>query len=239
MARGSDDRAWLNTIYNDTTVGRDRLIRDDLPGTFESYARIFPPIELTHRRPAAQHRWSELALLCGVELTQETTWTEIKGAIATADDGALSSVGMDDIWSCACELSRRWRSIIGSILSDHDDSEEVFFGVWDGYGVVEESDFGRAQFFDLGVRCYFVWKSGYLDFGRFHAITDYGRVCPQDIAWPGSRSWFYHIDTDWTSGLIGGSRDLIADLLAASEVEIIEIDGDLSSEVIQDVPADP
>ena len=107
-----------------------------------------------------------------------------------------------------------------------------FFGVWEGYNIAR-SDWGKYRWFDLSIRSYRVWSGGYDDFGRFCAADEDGGMRPQDIAWPSSRSWFYHIDTDWTSALIGGSRATIHELVRTSTVEVLEINSRSSSSVLQ------
>ena len=234
MIEYADDFEWLNSIFHkDAASCGVRLVRDQVPETFAAYARIFTPIKINYP-PPKRYRWDELARICRMELSADTIWDDLVHAIVSSSDDPLQHVGPHNVRSCAWDMPRAWRSVIGCILSSHDVSDEILYGVWDGYEIAR-SCFRRHGYFDLGTRGYHIWSGEYIDFGRFHAYTTYGRICPQDIAWPSSRSWFYRTDTDWTSGLIAGSHAMIASLAAASEVEILEIDGNVPSGILAEV----
>lgn len=232
MPRYTEEFSWLASMFGREKAHRYAAarIRDETPGSFEAYGRILPPVEIRVSEPAC-YRWSEIARLTATKLSAaDTSWDDLIQAIVSANDGPLQHVNANNIWPHPWEMPRKWRSVIGSILSTHGVSD-VTFGVWDGY---EPScaPFPCHRYIALDFRDYHAWSGTCADFGRFHAHTPYGRIFPQDIAWPTSRSWFYRIDTDWSSALIAGTHEMIASLVAACEIEVLEIDGCLPSAVL-------
>lgn len=234
MTQYTDEFSWLASMFRRDKIGHvPGSIRDQTPGSFEAYGRILPPIEINLSK-TTHYRWSELACLSATELSPETSWADLFHAIVSTNDGPLQHVGAGNIVSRAWDMPRRWRSAIGSILSRHDVSDKITFGVWDGYEA-PYSAFPCHRYLALDIREYHTWSGTYEDFGLFHAQTTYGRIFPQDIAWPSSRSWFYCIDTDWASGLIAGTHAMIASLVAACEIEVVEIDGCLPSRILAEI----
>ncbi len=243
-----EDGRWLEALLGDG--GEAQLIRDQLPRPFAAYGRVFPPVEISHYttpfaqdRGPAVHRWSELAALCGVDFSPATTWPDLERAICTTGGRGLHDVGQAEIANTVWDLSAAWRTVIGAPLSRYDHSNVVFYGVWNGNGIVgghpRAVPLHRPRHFDLPFRGYYVWSGGYEHFGTFCAMERRSPAldgplsgCPQDVAWPESRNWCYLTDTDWSSVLIGGSRPAIEDLVRAPEVEILEIDGNMPSSVL-------
>jgi hypothetical protein len=162
-------------------------------------------------------RWSELAALCGVDFTPATTWPDLERAICATGDHGLHDVG----------------------------HAEIDYAVWDGHGTLGRHPRSRLpgpRHFGLPFRGYHVWSGGYEHFGTFCAMERRSPAsnmppsgCPQDLAWPESRTWCYLTDTDWSSVLISGSRAAIDELVRAREVEILEIDGDAPSMVLSEL----
>ena len=228
------------------------MIRDQLPRPFAAYGRVFPPVKITHYlTPLVQggspevRRWSELAALCGVDFTPATTWPDLERAICATGDHGLHDVGHAEIDNTVWDLSAAWRTVIGKALSRHDHSNVVFYAVWDGHGTLGRHPRSRLpgpRHFGLPFRGYHVWSGGYEHFGTFCAMERRSPAsnmppsgCPQDLAWPESRTWCYLTDTDWSSVLISGSRAAIDELVRAREVEILEIDGDAPSMVLSEL----
>ena len=233
--RYGEHRRWLGTLFG---AGRGaQVIRNELPRPFAAYGRLFPPLELNHPDGPTVHRGSELAVLCGMEFSAMTTWPELERAIGAARNHGLRDIGMDRIVNTAWDLSPAWRSVIGKALSRHDDSTDLFYGVWNGHGwrFVPRSGLYHRRHFDLSFRGYYVWTGEYEDFGTFSARDRSGYGVPQDVAWPESRAWCYLVDTDWSSVLIGASRAALDELVQAAEVELLEIDGTASSMVLSEL----
>lgn len=244
--RYREDRCWLEALFGG---GGGHVIRDQMPWPFAAYGRVFPPVEITHystplvQRPSpAVHRWSELAAFCGVDFTPATTWPDLERAICATGSHGLYDVGRAEIDNTVWDLSATWRTVIGKALNRHDHSNMVFYGVWDGHGTLgrhPRSPLPGRRHFGLPFRGYYVWSGGYEHFGTFCATERRAPVidippsaCPQDLAWPESRTWCYLTDTDWSSVLIGGPRAAIDELVRAREVEVLEIDGDTPSMVL-------
>ena len=172
-----------------------------------------------------------------MEFSAVTTLPDLERAICAAKDHGLHDIGRDEIVNTEWDLSPAWRSVIGRALSRHDDSNVVFYGVWNGHGwrSAPQSGLYHRRHYDLSFRGYYVWTGGYEDFGAFSARDRSGYTVPQDVAWPESRGWCYLMDTDWSSALIGAPRAAMDELVRAPEVELLEIDRAASSMVLSEI----
>lgn len=241
MQRHNDQIAsWLQRLHGDALC-----IADELPKRFSAYGRIFPPVSLALHDPKTgqdydplkDYRWSEIASMFGIKFSATTKWEELHATVAGNSRCSLNVSEGDELNSFAPDVPSRWLTCIGSVLRRYDNSESVFYGIWNGYGLTE-SRLGSPLHFEFPFRGYYVWSGTYDDFGRFRVREkgDRGGGYPQDIAWPHSRSWCYRVDTDWTSGIIGGTPEMIDDLVSIPDVEVLEIDGNLPSVYFQPNP---
>ena len=93
--------------------------------------------------------------------------------------------------------------------------DDVLVAIWDGYGVMPDR-LRSVPTVDLRRRKYLLLRGSLHDVSRWVAGTD--RDAPDytdhpNLMWPGDRAWFVasEIDMPWTS--IGGSQDLINEVL--------------------------
>ena len=225
IANTPSNRRWLAQMFRNVEQRADTVIADVFPQSYDAYGRIFPSVEIIQDDQVDEYKWSELARTCGIEFSSLITWETLTKALIDTKHELLRKMELDDISSHASRLSAQSRASIESVLRANEDSEVVYYGVWDGYRA-RESDLGKPKHIGSWFRSYYVWSGQYGDFSLFRASDSAASwFCAQDIAWPESRSWFYHADTDWTTVLIGGSRGMIDDLVCTAELEVLEIVG--------------
>ena len=224
ISHSSNYRRWLVQMWENTKQRSDLVIADMFPQSYEAYARVFPPIEVIRDDHVDEYRWSDLARTCGVQFSALVRWATLTATLSDVKHELLRTMEIDDISSNPSQLSTQSRISIGSALRANNDSDVVYYGVWDGYRT-RESYLGKPNHIGSWFRSYYVWSGRHRDFSSFRA-SDSGDswFCAQELAWPESRSWFYHADTDWTTALVGGPGEIIHDLLCTAELEVLEID---------------
>ncbi|MDX3572665.1 hypothetical protein [Streptomyces sp. ID05-47C] len=182
------------------------------PG-FAAYARVLHPASLDER-PV---RWATVAAALGRVVEPDTAWHEVIGM--DLDYVNASDHGLPGVWDehpaegptpPALALS------LIPVLARHTRTpEHCWFGLWNGYG---RWDFDRFPSFETPGRDE-VLLSGTLAEAATPAELDEFAELP-DLWWPDDRAWCLGGDVDLVSTYIGGSPELIADLLAAPGLEV-------------------
>ncbi len=233
--------AWILAALADGFGG---LVKQQVPQRYAAYARIFHP---TTDEASAEVTWAEVARRLGTTAHREMQWHAIVGSYDPDNFTGSRWRGEDPSIS---ELEAEKLDALAAILARHTDTaEECFFGLSTiRSGFAEEFD--AAPQFELPHR-EFVILTGPLSAvaqiqlnSRHSTVTVFyreGKEPPADyepperfsreapnLIWPEDRAWLIATEVDFDSTLLGGSRELIDALLAAPELEVWEVDGEVS-----------
>ncbi|WP_285440345.1 hypothetical protein [Streptomyces sp. Caat 7-52] len=181
------------------------------PG-FPAYARILHPARLDER-PV---RWSTVAAAHGTRATPLTRWHEVIGT--DQDFVNRSDLGLTGVWDEHPEEGPTPPEVARAllpVLARHTGTpDRCWFGLWCGYG---RWDFGRFPTFETPGRDE-VLLAGRLEDAVSPVSLDEFAQLP-DLWWPQDHAWCLGGDVDLVSTYVGGSPELIADLLAAPDLE--------------------
>jgi hypothetical protein len=179
---------------------------------FAAYARVLHPAELD-RRPV---RWDTVAAAYGREVSPLTDWHEVIGSdrdYHNADEYGLPGVWDEHVWEGPTPPVVAQALI--PVLARHTETpEQCWFGLWSGYG---QWDWDGVPTFPTPGRDE-VLLSGALADAVSPASLDEFTELP-DLWWPQDRAWCVGGDVDLVSSYVGGSPELIADLLASADLE--------------------
>ncbi|WP_328535348.1 hypothetical protein [Streptomyces sp. NBC_00344] len=181
------------------------------PG-FAAYARVLHPASLGER-PV---RWSAVGAAYGHEVVPGTDWHTLIGM--DRDYPNAEVYGLPGVWD---EHPAEGPTPLGvaraliPVLARHTaTSEHCWYGLWNGYG---RWDFDQLPSFATPGRDE-VLLAGTLSDAVSPASLDEFAELP-DLWWPQDRAWCLGGDVDLVSTYIGGSGELIDELLAAPELE--------------------
>ncbi|WP_241826946.1 hypothetical protein [Streptomyces graminilatus] len=181
------------------------------PG-FAAYARVLHPASL-NERPV---RWTEVAAAYQREVTAGTNWHEVIGA--DRDYYGAAEHALPGVWDehpAEGPTPPVVAQALIPILARHTrTSEHCWFGLWHGYG---RWDFGRLPSFETPGRDEVLLAGTLADAVSPVSLDEFAEL--PDLWWPQDRAWCLGGDVDLVSTYVGGSQELIADLLAASELE--------------------
>ncbi|OOQ54898.1 hypothetical protein AFM16_02415 [Streptomyces antibioticus] len=238
MGRVDDTRRWYVASAPER-YGRLRVERDDLgaarwlaelgPGQedfgtvagiavpgFAAYVRVLHPASLDER-PVS---WAEVAAAYGRSVEPGAEWHRLVGTERFYHNA--SDHGLPGVWD---EHPAEGPTPVGvarrllPVLARHTGTAgRCWFGLWAGYG---------RRSFD-GVPCFEtphrerVLLSGPLDDVLSPVEPDEFAELP-DLWWPQDRAWCVGGDVDLVSTYIGGSPELIAELLASPLLETLPV----------------
>lgn len=181
------------------------------PG-FTAYARVLHPASLDER-PV---RWAEVAAAYGRDVAPGTNWHELIGM--DRDYSNAGEYGLPGVWdehpAEGPTPPAVARSLIPVLARHTRTSESCWFGLWSGYG---RWDFDRVPCFDTPGREEVLLAGTLAEAVSPVSLDEFAEL--PDLWWPQDRSWCLGGDVDLVSTYIGGSRALIAELLAAPELE--------------------
>ena len=183
-----------------------------VPPVFDAYARILHPAQAEDGSPV---RWGAIAAWSGGtvhSLAQFTPMSRLRGS--GLSDRPFRTPPPDGDCPPATMAALR------DVLARHTATPELcYFGVWEGYGWIPR-EASRAPRLELPNRTYLLFRgppSGVVDIG-FWLGDHFGQQSP-DLLWPADRTWFVARDTDLDSTYLGGSAELIRELLADERLE--------------------
>ncbi|MER5473227.1 hypothetical protein ABZX90_35880 [Streptomyces sp. NPDC002935] len=181
------------------------------PG-FAAYARVLHPASLSER-PV---RWTAVAAAYQREVTPGTDWHELIGM--DRDYHNTAEYGLPGIWDehpTEGPTPPAVAQALIPILARHTrTSERCWFGLWSGYG---RWDFDQVPSFETPGRDEVLLAGTLADAVSPVSLDEFAEL--PDLWWPQDRAWCLGGDVDLVSTYVGGSRALIADLLAAPELE--------------------
>jgi hypothetical protein len=190
-----------------------------IPAGFEAYARILHPA--LERDGAAPVRWADVSRWSGVEMHPRVQWHEVAlPEITPPGDPPWSGQGPRE-----GSLSLADATELSSILSSRSPGN-CYFALWEGYGgglVLEGPLADEIRRVSESPVVEVPWRTYELYEGPVAAATSFATTWFQspNLWWPESRTWCVssEIDLAWT--YVAGSRDLIDELLADTDLEVL------------------
>ncbi len=187
-----------------------------VPDVFGRYARIFHPAWSAEGLPV---RWESVAAWSGRSMHRLAQWDFLSVPVAASSREAPFAEAPD-----VGRLPKTVASTIVEVLVRHKRTpDDGFIGVWEGHAEPDAEAMG-PDVLDLDQRTFLVRHApmsnaveiGWRGFGGF------GSGSPT-LLWPADRAWFVAGDVDLDSTYVGGTSDLIDDLLARSDLEAREV----------------
>ncbi|MCM2388256.1 hypothetical protein [Streptomyces albipurpureus] len=208
-----------------TDLGPARWLSEDPPGPgefgtvasiaapgFPAYARVLHPASL-NERPV---RWAVVAAAHGREVAAGSGWHELIGM--DRDYHNASVYGLPGVWdehpSEGPTPPTLARSLIPVLARHTQAADNCWFGLWIGYG---RWDFDRFPHFEIPGREEVLLAGTLAEAVSPSSLDEFAEL--PDLWWPQDRAWCLGGDVDLVSTYIGGSPALIAELLAAPELE--------------------
>ncbi|MFI2205117.1 hypothetical protein ACH47Z_30895 [Streptomyces sp. NPDC020192] len=181
-------------------------------GGFAAYARILHPASLDER-PV---RWSAVAAAHGTRVAPDSRWHEVVGMnSASYNAGEYGLAGVWDEHPAEGPTPPGVARALVPVLARHTTTpERCWFGLWDGYG---RWDFGHVPVFETPGREEVLLGGALADAVSPTSLDEFAEL--PDLWWPADRAWILGGDVDLTSTYVGGSAELIADLLATADLE--------------------
>ncbi|MFE6040960.1 hypothetical protein [Streptomyces sp. NPDC056452] len=181
------------------------------PG-FAAYARVLHPASLDER-PV---RWAGVAAAYGREVAPGTNWHELIGM--DRDYSNADAYGLPGVWDehpAEGPTPPAVAQALIPVLARHTrTSERCWFGLWNGYG---RWDFDRVPYFETPGREEVLLTGTLAEAVSPVSLDEFAEL--PDLWWPQDRAWCLGGDVDLVSTYVGGSQALIAELLAAPELE--------------------
>jgi hypothetical protein len=191
-----------------------------VPEGFEAYCRLFHPAEIHYRRPVEDppserqtKRWSEIAAENGRVAHSEMQFDAINKGPASVE---WSNAGFDyEPWMGS--LPSRERAVLIEILRKATASpERCWFCIWEGFGGLEVPT-NRVH-------------HEHRSYGLYGGEIAMAMISPNppfdespNLWWPDDRSWIVATEIDYTWSYVGGSSELIAQVLGSSTLEALPV----------------
>jgi hypothetical protein len=183
-----------------------------VPPVFEAYARLLHPARAEDGSPV---RWADVAAWSGGTVHALAQWVPMahgRGAPVSSPPFAAPPPDGDFPPATLAALC--------DVLGRHTKTpDSCNFGVWEGYGWIPRDGSPVAKL-EVPNRAYLLFRgplSGVGQIGCWHG--NYFQQQAPDLLWPSDRSWFVAGDTDLDSTYLGGSAELIRELLADERLE--------------------
>jgi hypothetical protein len=198
-----------------------------VPAGFAGYARVLHPAADERGEPASWAQVCELTARIAHPLMQ---WHTISTAPPTdSPTGAVSWPGSDpEVGNLPPAMLASVLEVLAGFTADPGD---CYHAVWDGWGW-RHGDGATGPLLSHPNRDYLLFHGplrAALSIG--HQVTADWRL-PQSpsLLWPADRSWLLATEIDFDSTLVGGSTQLVQELLQATRLEAwpVGIDDDLT-----------
>ena len=204
-------------------LNRTPQVNGYVPAGFERYARILHPgwrIEKGKKTPV---RWADTAKFTGRPFHRLSHWPEISGMPlidGPAVDLIVNAGGVVIDYPDEGKLPEVVAEPLRDILAQHvPPGESCWFGVWIGFGCDYKPEIPPTLSINTGDREWDLFKGPVEAVGfQFFPRADY----TANVIWPDGRTWFVGTDIDLDTTYIGGSAELIDELLGAQGLEAVE-----------------
>ncbi|MXW21166.1 MAG: hypothetical protein F4Z95_10215 [Gammaproteobacteria bacterium] len=261
-ASGAAGAEWVAAALSQ---GAWSCVSGVIPGGFESYAAMRHPAYrclCTDENVAAFRsgygnsvaiRWSEVAVSdlpvvygralyeeAGVTRSRLTQYRRLPDGGWTVDELAgedlVPLIRSGDAWiggpdegSLSPDLARSLQVVLATATGKPD---SCWFGIWDGYGHLTESQ-REAPAIATPARRWHLFR------GPLNAIDqsffdDSGHLSA-NLLWPEDRSWCVATDIDAEATYVGGSEELVAEVLANADLEAERVSPDRRVASLRDV----
>ncbi|MFI9612813.1 hypothetical protein ACIHCM_14270 [Streptomyces sp. NPDC052023] len=181
------------------------------PG-FPGYVRVLHPASLDER-PV---RWATAAAAYGRTVTPTARWHELVGMDGMYHNA--SEYGLPGVWDehpAEGPTPPPVAEALIPVLARHTRTpEHCWFGLWNGYG---RWDFDRFPVFGTPGRDEVLLSGTLADAVSPTTLDEFAEL--PDLWWPRDRAWCVGGDVDLVSTYVGGSPELIAELLADPGLE--------------------
>lgn len=186
-----------------------------LPADYESYARILHPFcdhfgqwtitweQVTHWSQRALHRLAQWPLV--------STPTSPLSQPPFSDDEPHAGLTVSQI-----------RLLVPLLRAGTLTPEHCYFAIWSGYGLFNSFPEGFIQpaVLSLKARDYLVFHGTVDDADQFgHSVELDPRTYGPNLWWPADQGWMVATDIDLQSTYVGGSQQLVAQILAHPGIE--------------------
>lgn len=199
---------WIAPRLMSFGSGVDAIV---LP-VFEAYARILHPARAEDGSPVG---WAEVAAWSGGTVHALAQWVPMahgRGAPQSAPPFLAPPSNRDFPLATVAALC----DVLGRNTTTPDD---CYFGLWEGYGWIPNGAVPGARL-EVPNRSYLLFRGPLSRVGKigYWVGPHFYRQTPE-LLWPADRSWFVAGDTDLDLTYLGGSTELIRELLADERLE--------------------
>ncbi len=238
---GAAAGAWIGPTLDGDWGG---AVKNLIPQIYDAYARIFHPAS---DEDGKEVTWTEVARRLGTTAHREMQWHAIVGSY---DSSNFTDSRWPDGRPGLSELDDEELDALCAFLVDQTGTpESVYFGMSTIHGGVIE-EWPDAPQHEQTHRQWVILKGPLAVIDRIELSSRHGfsfvfypkgQEPPPDhepferfhrespsLIWPEDRAWFVASEVDFDSTLIGGSRALIDALLASPDLEVFEVDGEVS-----------
>jgi hypothetical protein len=238
--------AWIAPALRDGFGG---YTKQQVPQIYEAYARILHP---AWDDEGNEVTWAEVTRRLGTRAHREMQWHAIVGSY---DPFNFTGSRWSGERPYTGELAEDKLDQLCLILARHTATPETtFFGmstIMSGFAeewpdaprleqpsrewVVLKGPLAAVDQIAISSRHGSRFSFGFVvrSDGRREAVSGdemperFSREVP-NLIWPEDRAWFVASEVDLDSTLVGGSRDLLDELLASPDLEVWEVDGEVS-----------
>ncbi|WP_229840078.1 hypothetical protein [Streptomyces roseolilacinus] len=179
---------------------------------FDAYARVLHPASLGDR-PV---RWAAVAAAYGRRVAPGAYWHQLIGA--DRDHRNDSDPGLPGVWDehpaegpTPPDVAR---ALIPVLARHTRTPDRCWYGLWNGYG---RWDFEAVPAFRTPGREEVLLAGTLAEAVSPVSLDEFAEL--PDLWWPEDRAWCLGGDVDLVSTYVGGSEALVAELLAAPELE--------------------
>jgi hypothetical protein len=202
---------WLELLHG-AEVLESTVVATCAPG-YAAYARVLHPA--WHRGPGAgwsPRTWSQIATANGIPMHAMVSFETV-----TTVEG-VRRFGQPDLWTHRpanggppAEVAQ---ALLGVLARHTRSAETCWFGLWEGHESVSDQISDLLPRFVLPPRRYLLLR------GALDAVLSAEPLPTMpDRWWPEDHAWCLGGDVDAECTYVAGSAELIADLLAAGDLE--------------------
>jgi hypothetical protein len=217
---------------------------------FDAYARIFHPLD---DGPAAP-RWADIAARNGRTMHPSARWENISSTGPCAANTPVNRGRGHPGEPVVGNMAKDALSALCALLAVHTSTaEDCWFAVWDGWGwqqdgpqpVVRATEGEDVAYPDrlaprdwqldlTGPKFSLPGRDYHLFSGPVQAATRIGQWVTADwflpqspsLFWPTDHQWCVATEIDFDTTLVGGTRELIEDIVGSREIEALTIQPD-------------
>jgi hypothetical protein len=236
-ARTVEPAHWIEPRLIDAFGAVTRTV----PGGFDAYARVLHPANHFVGDDYVHVRWADVARMSGRTMHPLAQYSRISDPAPGADVDALQRVTGPKTGDLEPDVLG---ALCGVLAMHTDDPSSAYLAVWEGWGefsggtAIAYATMGepvarpqpaprewqldvRAPMFELPARRYWLYAGPLNDalaIGHWSSADDFWPRSP-NLFWPADRSWCVATEVDFDSTLVGGTSELIRDILDDGALE--------------------